>query len=569
MNRILRRACIGATAGLVASPILVLTIGQAAASLGRGVALALLVAPCFVALRRPAARATIDALMEAAAFGVPLWALNSVVLLPMLDGEPRRWTAAAMQEVFPALVGWMLFMATLGVLAHAIDGYVTRRWGSEATPPEPVLPTPTRILILGGGFAGVSTAERLENLFGASPAVELTLVSETNALLFTPMLAEVAASSLEATHITSPLRTGLRRTTVVRGSAVAIDLANRCVRVERSAGAGQELEYDHLVLALGAVSNYLGMKGVEAHAFDFKSLADAIRIRNHVIDCFERADVEQDADERRRLLTFVIAGGGFAGAELTGGLNDFARGMLPYYPNIPRKELQVVLVHGGERILNELSEPLALYAQRSMAGRGVTLRLGTRLKDATADRVVLSDGEVASRTLVWTAGTAPNPLLKTLATQAGVELDKRGAVVTEQTMLVKGQSNVWALGDAAAIPNPKTGMNCPPTAQFAIREARQLAFNLRAALQGKAPRPFRFSPLGALCVVGHHTACAEIKGLRFSGLFAWFMWRTIYLSKLPSLERKVRVMGDWLVEIFFPRDIVQTIDLDGKERKTP
>jgi NADH dehydrogenase len=310
------------------------------------------------------------------------------------------------------------------------------------------------------------------------------------------------------------------------------------------------------------VSNYLGMANVQANAFDFKSLADAIRIRNHVIDCFERADREGDESKRRSLVTFVIAGGGFAGAELCGGVNDFARGMLAYYPNIPAEEVKVVLVHGGERILNELSEPLALYAQERMAERGVTFRLKTRLKDAAPGKVVLSDGEVDASTLVWTAGTAPNPVLKSL----GVELDKRGALVTEETLLVKGRSDVWAIGDAAAIPDPRTGRNCPPTAQFAIREARHLASNLHARLHGGEVRPFRFEPLGALCVVGHHTACAEIKGLRFSGLFAWFLWRGIYLGKLPTFERKVRVLVDWVIELFFPRDIVQTIELSARER---
>jgi NADH dehydrogenase len=321
------------------------------------------------------------------------------------------------------------------------------------------------------------------------------------------------------------------------------------------------------VIALGSVSNYFGMANIQANAFDFKTLADAIKIRNHVIDCFERADREDDAAARRRLVTFVVAGGGFAGAELTGGINDFARGMLTYYPHVPKDEVRVVLVHGGERILNELSEPLALYAQRRMTERGVTFRLKTRLKDARPGVVVLSEGEklveIEAATLVWTAGTAPSPLLKTI----GAELDKRGALVTDATMLVKGRTDVWALGDAAAIPDALTGKSCPPTAQFAIREARQLAHNVHVTLNGRAPEPFRFSPLGALCVVGHHTACAEIKGLRFSGLFAWLMWRGIYVSKLPSIERKVRVIIDWVIELFFPRDIVQTIDLGAEPRE--
>ena len=513
-----------------------------------------------LALLAPTRRAIVESLLAAAALGLPLWALVHVITLPLLAGMEPRWHAAAMREVFPQLAGWILFQALLG-WSFGVLSTLADRWLGPA--PEPVMPPPpppTRVLILGGGFAGVSTAEQLERRFGGSAEVELTLVSETNAMLFTPMLAEVAASSLEASHITSPLRTNLRRTTVVRGRVTAIDLALQRVAVEPTFGLPQQLGYDHVVIALGAVSNYLGMAGTAEHAFDFKSIADAVEIRNHVIDCFERADLETDTTERRRLLTFVVAGGGFAGAELAGGLNDFARGMLPYYPRVPRDEVQVVLVHGGERILNELSEPLALYAQRTMAARGVTFRLKTRLKDATADRVVVSDGEIPTRTLVWTAGTAPNPLLKAL----GVEVDKRGAVVTAPVMNVPGHDNVWVLGDAAAMPNAATGKPCPPTAQFAIRQAAQLARNLRAVLQGEPLRPFRFAPLGALCVVGHHIACAEIKGLRFSGLFAWLLWRGIYLSKLPSLERKVRVVFDWVVELFFPRDIVQTFELGSR-----
>jgi NADH dehydrogenase len=577
MNRHRRRALVGASAGLIASVILAWTLGHALL----GVILGVLVGAILVSVYRPADRAPIDSLMEAAALAVPLWSLVDVIALPLAAGESPRWTAAEMQREFPALEGWMLFLVVLGLLAHAADKIAARIFGPEREPARPALPVRKHIVILGGGFAGVSTAEHLERLFGADASIAITLVSETNALLFTPMLAEVAASSLEATHISSPLRTGLRRTEVLRGRVDAIDLARKKVTLARDAASGprdlarksvtaagsaasgtRELAYDQLVIALGSVSNYLGLANVQANAFDFKTLSDAIRIRNHVIDCFERADREIDPVERRRLVTFVIAGGGFAGAELTGGINDFARGMLAYYPNVPRDDVRVVLVHGGERILNELSEPLALYAQQRMAERGVTFRLKTRLKDASPGVVVLSDGEIEAATLVWTAGTAPNPLLKTL----GVEIDKRGAAVTDATLRVKGFADVWAIGDAAAIPDVLTGKNCPPTAQFAIREARQLARNLHATMRGRAPQAFRFAPLGALCVVGHHTACAEIKGLRFSGLLAWLMWRGIYLGKLPSAERKVRVLVDWTIELFFPRDIVQTIDLGAQTR---
>jgi NADH dehydrogenase len=301
------------------------------------------------------------------------------------------------------------------------------------------------------------------------------------------------------------------------------------------------------------------MESIEDEAFDFKTLSDAIRIRNHVIDVFERADREPDPEVRRPLLTFVVAGGGFAGAELAGGLNDFVRGMLVHYPNVPEEEVRVVVLHSRERILPELSEPLAGYALERMKERGVAFKLGTRVADARRGVVVLdSNEEIRAETLVWTAGTAPNPLLKDLA----VEHDKRGGVVVNDYLAVPGREGLWAAGDCAAVTDARTGEPCPPTAQFALHEAHTLAHNIHAEVRGKAPKPFHYKGLGTLCVVGHQTACAEIRGLRFSGLLAWMMWRAVYLGKLPGLERKVRVFVDWSIELFFPRDIVQTIELD-------
>jgi len=283
-----------------------------------------------------------------------------------------------------------------------------------------------------------------------------------------------------------------------------------------------------------------------------------------VIEMFERADREPDPSLRKPILTFVIAGGGFAGIELAGALNDFARGILADYPSLHPEEVSVIVVHSRERILPELSESLAHYAQKRMEDRGVVFRLNTRLIDAHPRMVVLSDGEVHADTLVWTAGTAPNPLLKFLP----VEKDKRGAVVVDHTLAVPGHPGTWALGDCAAARDAKTGKSCPPTAQFALREAELLARNIKAQMEGSPLRGFHFNSLGALCVVGHQTACAELtlpwargRSMRFSGLLAWFMWRGIYLSKLPGLERKIRVLMDWAIELFFPRDIVQTIDL--------
>lgn len=562
MNPLLRRVLIGIPAGLIAGTALLIILGHPFLTV-----VCALVGACYSASLRPTRGTYVDNLMAGAALGVPLWGLVSVIGIPVLSGHQPEWNAEQMRSQFPALIGWVNYGAVLGFLTQAFNDVAASIWGPETVSRVPPEAEKTGIVILGGGFAGMHTAECLERQFRTNPNVKLTLISDTNALLFTPMLAEVAGSSLEPTHISTPLRSSLHRTEFVRGQVSSVDLEGRRIFLASDPAGPEsspvrEVSYHHLVFALGAVSNYLGMVNLQNNSFNFKTLLDAIRIRNHVIEMFERAD--RDPARRKALLAFVVAGGGFAGVELAGALNDYAHGILADYPKLQREDLSVVLVHARDRILPELSESLARYAQERMEGRGVIFRLNTRLVDAGPGVVTLSDGEIQAETLVWTAGTAPNPLVQALP----LDKDKRRALVVDRTLALPGRPGLWALGDCAAVIDAKTEKPCPPTAQFALREAQVLARNIRAHVEGRPLREFHFDSLGALCVVGHQTACAELtvpfarnKSVRFSGLLAWAMWRGIYLSKLPGLERKIRVAMDWVVELFFPRDIVQTIAL--------
>ncbi|MBI3402137.1 MAG: NAD(P)/FAD-dependent oxidoreductase [Acidobacteria bacterium] len=407
---------------------------------------------------------------------------------------------------------------------------------------------------MGGGFGGVYAARTLEKLFLRDDAVEIVLISEENFLLFTPMLPEVASGSLEAKHIISPIRAFFRKAQFHNSEVERIDLNSHRVFTRHCLACGQhDLRFDHLVLALGSTTNFHGLPGVAQHAIAMKSLSDAMVLRNRIIDRFEHANMESDPNMRKVLLTFVVAGGGFAGTETVAELRDFAYTARAYYPNIRPDEVQVVLVHHGTRIMPEISEDLADYALRRLRRKGVEVRLQTGVKSAGAGWVELTTNEkIRARTLVWSAGTSPSPLLAALPCLR----NKRGQVIVNEFLEVPDHPGIWALGDCAEIPNAQSGRPHPPTAQHAVRQGKIVARNIHAELRGGRKKAFAFTPIGVLASLGRRSAVAEIRGFKFSGFFAWWLWRTIYLFKLPGLERKVRVAGDWTLDLFFPRDVV-------------
>jgi NADH dehydrogenase len=408
-----------------------------------------------------------------------------------------------------------------------------------------------RILILGGGFGGVYAALELEKRLARHDDVEVTLVTRDNFFLFTPMLHEVAAGDLELGTIVNPLRKLLRRVNTFVGSVEAIDLDARRVRVSHGLdGHTHDLAYDQLILALGSSTNFFGLPGVERCALTVRSLADAIVLRNRLITHLEEANSECSAGARQPLMTFVVAGGGFAGVETLGGINDFVREALRFYPNLREENVRMVLVTPDAVILPELGPELGAYAQRKLAARGVEIITGVKVRAVENDVVQLTDGRtIEASTLIWTAGTAPNPLVATLP------VPKRGGrVLVTEYLEVPDRPGVWALGDCALVPDARSGGFHPPTAQHALREGRAAARNVVAAVLGGPRRPFRFSTLGQLAAIGRRTGVANVFGVRFSGFVAWWLWRTVYLSKLPRFEKKVRVALDWTLDLCFAKD---------------
>jgi NADH:ubiquinone reductase (H+-translocating) len=411
-----------------------------------------------------------------------------------------------------------------------------------------------RVLILGGGFGGLYAALKFERLLSRRKHIEVTLITRDNYFLFSPMLPEVAAGELDQNSIVNPFRKLLKRVKSFVGTIESINLDDRNVIVSHGFDHHQhELPYDQLVLALGAGTNFFNLPGVEAACFTLKTLSDAVAVRNQLITHLEEANSECAAGERQPLLTFIVAGGGFAGVETIGGINDFVREAIRSYPNLHSDYLRFVLVTPDDVILPELKQKLGLYAQRRLARRGVEIVTGAKVSSVEGGIVELTNGnKIHASTLIWSAGTAPNPLITKLSVPK-----HKGRIVVDAFLGVEEQPGVWAVGDCALVKDPRTGGFYPPTAQHALREGSLVARNVAATLSGEKKSEFRYRTLGQLAVIGRRSGVANIFGLNFSGFSAWWLWRTVYLSKLPRLDKKVRVALDWTLDLFFTKDFAR------------
>lgn len=407
------------------------------------------------------------------------------------------------------------------------------------------------IVILGGGFAGVNAAKHLQRCLPQGR--DVILFSQENHLVFTPLLGNVVGSSINPMHVVWPVRQMVRRVNCRTAAVTEIDLDAGEVQYRTAGNHLAKQPFAHLVFACGNVTKLDIIPGMSAHGWPLKTMGDALVLRNHLIGLLEKAQVERDEERRKKLLSVVVVGGGFSGVEVAGEIADLLKESARFYKDVPLSAIRVTLLHRGERILPELPESLGEFARAKMQARGIDIRLKSEAQAVTEWSVRLKGGEeVPAATVVCTIGTTANPLLTT----ADLPME-RGRIATDADLRVRGFPNVWALGDCAAVPNAYDNKPSPPTAQFAVRQAKTLARNLSSVLAGKPTKPFSFHPLGAFASIGNRRAVGRVFGLRFSGLPAWFLWRGIYLSKMPTLARKVQIAFDWFWQMFFPRDIVQ------------
>jgi NADH:ubiquinone reductase (H+-translocating) len=412
---------------------------------------------------------------------------------------------------------------------------------------------PPKVVILGGGYGGVHAALKLEKA-ARRGQIDLSLVSRDNYFLQKPLMAEALSGSIQPLHIVNPIRRVARFTNFYKAEVEAIDAEAHQVTLRYPGHTHYHyLPYDYLVIALGSSSDLSRLPGMAEHAFPFQTLGDAFFLRNHLISVIEMAEIEPDPEAKRELLTFVVVGGGYTGVEVVAEINDFVKEAARSYLHVDASEVRVILLHSGDRILPELDKGLAHFGHRILERKGIEVWLNSRIIGATAQSAILNDGTtIPARTLVAAIGSSPNRVLDSLPCPR-----ERGRLLTDETLAVPGCPGVWVVGDCAAIPDIVHGGTNPPTAQYALREAKDVARNIMAVINGSKPKPFSHKNLGVFVPLGRFSAAAEIMRLKLSGFPAWWLYRTYYLSQIPGIERKLRVVLDWTLELFFHRDIVQ------------
>ena len=410
--------------------------------------------------------------------------------------------------------------------------------------------TKTRIIIVGGGFGGVKCATILSHELPQSEA-EIVLFNSENHLVFSPLLAEVAGSSINPLDVVVPLRQLLPKVVCRTEEVQNVNFPHNDVTFQADDGEAGSMPYDHLVLACGNVTNLNVVPGMADHALPLKTVGDAAALRSHLMEQMERAEVCADVEKRKSYLTFIVVGGGFSGAEAAGEINDLVRSSARYFRNFREQDVNVVLIHSRDQILPEISPKLREFARKKMEKAGVKILLNARVSLATAEGVGLQSGQfIKGSTIVCTVGNSASTLVQHLAAQ-----QDKGRLLTKPDMRLLDQSNVWAIGDCALIVNSLDGQPSPTTGQFAERQGTQCAHNILRVIQSRPTRPFCFKQLGELCSIGGHSAVADLLGLHLSGFIAWFIWRGIYLFKLPTFARKLQVGFDWAWLLLFPRDL--------------
>lgn len=420
-----------------------------------------------------------------------------------------------------------------------------------------------RILVLGGGFAGIEVLRKLEKKFENDFTIDINMVSKDNFFLFTPMLPEVVSGMIETRHIVTPVRAFCKRTRFYEATIRSIDFQKRQVTISNEIGGKNEpanwhnhtLDYDYLVIALGGETNFFGMEDVKKYSYTMKSLGDAIVLRNHVIDMLEQASIEQDGDLRKSLMTFVVVGGGFAGVETAGELNMLVRDAVrDFYHGIDIRDIRVILVDATDKVLPEVSDDLSKFATQKLKDSGIEIILNNPVSSASASIAKLKDGTgIDTCTIVWAGGVTPEKFIKELQ----CEHDRSGRIMVDEYLEVKGFDGVYAHGDCASVLDSHTGRPYHPTAQNAVEQAKVVANNLISEIRGGGKVSFSYKSRGIMAQIGKRKGVGILFGMKTHGLLAWMVWRTYYLSRLPTFEKRLRVVTDWFIDLFFKPDVTR------------